>query len=260
VGGRLDGEVAIVTGSTSGLGAAIARRFAAEGAAVLVTGRDRRRGTSVVDSIARDGGRVAFVAADLAEPHVAAAEIVAETVAALGPPTILVNNAVAHLVDDGDGPVDRVSASVWSQTLQVDLVAPAQLIAQCLPHMTAIGQGSIVNVSSRAASHGTPAHAAYSAAKGALEALTRSVAVDFAAAGVRCNAVRPGYVLHERRDASLSEERRAQIAAAQLTRPVTADDVAAACLWLASAESGGVTGLVLPVDGGSTSARPTAVG
>jgi NAD(P)-dependent dehydrogenase (short-subunit alcohol dehydrogenase family) len=134
------------------------------------------------------------------------------------------------------------------------------MVAQCVPHMTAAGHGSIVNVSSRAASHGTPGHTAYSAAKGALEALTRSVAVDYAKAGIRCNAVRPGYVLHERRDAGADDARITQIASAQLTRPVTAADVASACLWLASGESGGVTGLVLPVDGGSTSARPTAVG
>jgi NAD(P)-dependent dehydrogenase (short-subunit alcohol dehydrogenase family) len=260
VAGRLDGEVAVVTGSTSGLGATIARRFAAEGAAVLVTGRDQARGSAVVDAIAAKGGRVAFVTADLSDPESAAAEIITETVAALGPPTILVNNAVAHLDGASDGRVEDVTPAVWSAALTVDLLAPAALIAGCLRHMTAIGQGSIVNVSSRAASHGTPDHAVYSSAKGALESLTRSVAMDYSYAGIRCNAVRPGYVLHERRDAGLTRERFDEIAAAQLTPPVTADDVAAACLWLASSESAGVTGLVLPVDGGSTSARPTSVG
>jgi NAD(P)-dependent dehydrogenase (short-subunit alcohol dehydrogenase family) len=260
VAGQLDGEVAIVTGSTSGLGAAIARRFAAEGAAVCVTGRDQGRGAAVVDAIASTGGRVAFVAADLTKPGEAAEEIVAETSAALGPPTILINNAVAHLTEAHDGAVDQLSPQAWSETLHVNLLAPAQLIARCIPQMSAIGKGNIVNISSRAASHGTPGHAAYSASKGALEALTRAVAVDYAAAGIRCNAVRPGYVLHERRDAKLSNERRAEIEAAQLTRPVTADDVAAACLWLASPDSAAITGFVLPVDGGSTTARPTVIG
>jgi NAD(P)-dependent dehydrogenase (short-subunit alcohol dehydrogenase family) len=72
--------------------------------------------------------------------------------------------------------------------------------------------------------------------------------------------VRPGYVLHERRDASIDDERRQQIAASQLTRPVTAADVAATCLWLASSESAAITGLVVPVDGGNTAARATAIG
>jgi len=182
----------------------------------------------------------------------------------LGAPTVLVNNAVAHVVDEGDGPVADVSSRVWAATLDVDLLAPARLMAACIPHMSARGSGSIVNVSSRAASHGTPRHAAYSAAKGALEALTRSVAVDYATAGIRCNALRPGYIVHEHRDAALlagdDEARRAALADAQLTRLTTADDVAAACLFLASAESGSITGFVLPVDGGSTTARAKVLG
>jgi NAD(P)-dependent dehydrogenase (short-subunit alcohol dehydrogenase family) len=255
--GRLDGEVAIVTGATSGLGKAIARRFAAEGAAVLVTGRDGVRGDRVVADIETEGGRATFVAADLADPE-SAAMLADACGVTLGPPTILVNNAVAHV--DGDGVAGEVSGSAWLAILELDLMAPARLIAQCVPQMTAVGHGAIVNISSRAASHGTPGHAAYSAAKGGLESLTRSVAVDYADVGIRCNAVRPGYVLHERRDAEADSARLAGIAAAQLTAPVTALDVANACLWLASNESAGVTGLVVPVDGGSTAARPAVIG
>jgi NAD(P)-dependent dehydrogenase (short-subunit alcohol dehydrogenase family) len=255
--GRLDGEVAIVTGSTSGLGAEIARRFAVEGAAVLITGRDEGRGELVQSSITDDGGRAAFVAADLADPE-AAATVADACGVLLGTPTVLVNNAVGHI--DGDGIVGQVSDATWLAVLEIDLLAVARLIAQCVPQMTAAGHGSIVNISSRAASHGTPGHVAYSAAKGALESLTRSVAVDYAKVGIRCNAVRPGYILHERRDAGIDDERMSQIAAAQLTTPITATDVANACLWLASSEAAGVTGLVVPVDGGSTAARPTRVG
>src|SRR3954453_11348373 len=236
--GRLDGEVAIVTGSTSGLGKEVARRFAAHGAAVLVTGRDQARGDDVVAEIADNGGRATFVAADLADPE-AASMLVDACGIALGAPTVLVNNAVAHI--SGDGVVSQVSDTAWLGILEIDLMAPARLIAQCVPHMAAAGRGAIVNVSSRAASHGTPGHAAYSAAKGGLESLTRSVAVDFASVGIRCNAVRPGYVLHERRDADADNDRPARIAAVQLTAPVTATDVANACLWLASSESSGVT-------------------
>ena len=254
---RLDGEVAIVTGSTSGLGAEIARRFGAEQAAVIVTGRDEDRGTAVTRQITEAGGQALFVAADLADPT-AGAILVDACGVAFGPVTVVVNNAIAHA--RGDGPVADVSSAVWLETLEVDVIAPARLIAAAVPQMTAAGHGSIINISSRAASHGTPGHAAYSAAKGALESLTRSVAVDYAAAGIRCNAVRPGYVLHERRDANIDDERRQQIEAAQLTRAVTAPDVAATCLWLASSEAAAITGLVVPVDGGSTAARPTVIG
>src|SRR2546423_942763 len=221
---RLDGEIAIVTGSTSGLGAEIARVFGREGAAVVVTGRAKDRGAQVTTTITDAGGRAVFVDTDLADPD-AAVTLVDTCAVTYGAPTILVNNAVAHVVDDGDGSVAHVSAAVWLQTFEIDVLAPARLIGQCVPHMTAAGHGAIVNVSSRAASHGTPGHAAYSAAKGALESLTRSVAVDYASVGIRCNAVRPGYVLHERRDAGNDSARMAQIAAAQLTSPVTATDV-----------------------------------
>ena len=100
--GRLDGEVAIVSGSTSGLGAEIARLFAAEGAAVLVTGRDEGRGGLVASSVTDNGGQASFVAADLADPE-AAATLVDTCGVVLGPPTILVNNAVGHIGGDGAG-------------------------------------------------------------------------------------------------------------------------------------------------------------
>ncbi|MDX6287698.1 MAG: hypothetical protein QOG53_3183 [Frankiales bacterium] len=254
---RLTGEVAIVTGSTSGLGAEIARRFADEGAAVVVTGRDHDRGATVAHQITDNDGQAIFVAADLVEPTAGAILVDAAGVA-FGPVTVLVNNAITHVT--GDGAVTDVAPSVWLETLELDLIAPARLIAAALTQMIAVGHGSIVNISSRAASHGTPGHAAYSAAKGGLESLTRSVAVDYASVGIRCNAVRPGYVLHERRDANIDDHRRRQIEAAQLTAPVTAADVAATCVWLASSEAAAITGLVVPVDGGSTAARPTVIG
>jgi NAD(P)-dependent dehydrogenase (short-subunit alcohol dehydrogenase family) len=126
--------------------------------------------------------------------------------------------------------------------------------------MRAAGRGSIVNVSSRAADRGTPGRAAYAASKGALNALTRSIAVDYAAAGVRCNAISPGYVLNDVRDADISDADRSRREAMHLTRLATADDIAWAAVWLASRESEVVTGIVLPVDGGSTSARAAVLG
>ena len=246
---RLDGEVALVTGSTAGIGKAIALRFAEEGARVMVTGRDVERGESVV---AACGDRAAFTAADLAETDAADA-LVGATVERFGGLSILVNNAAAS--GGGDGPVADLADDRWRAILEVDLLAPARLCRAAMPALRTCGHGSIVNISSRAASRAARGLAAYTAAKGGLEALTRSIAVDEAPHGVRCNAISPGYVLNERRDADLSDTERARREAMHLLGLGTADDVAHAAVYLASQESRWLTGTVLPLDGGSSAAR-----
>jgi NAD(P)-dependent dehydrogenase (short-subunit alcohol dehydrogenase family) len=252
--GRLTGEVALVSGSTSGIGAEIARLFATEGASVVVTGRDAERGARVADGITGDA---LFIAADLADEGVAE-RLVSGAVRAFGAMTILVNNAV----DTGtrDGAVTDLSDEAWMRILDVNLLAAARLCQQAIPVMAGAGHGSIVNISSRAGQRASRGLAAYSASKGALEALTRAVAVDHAHQGIRCNTVSPGYVLHERRDADLSDERRQQLEAMHLTRLGQPLDVAYAALYLASRESEFVTGIVLPVDGGSSTARARTLG
>jgi NAD(P)-dependent dehydrogenase (short-subunit alcohol dehydrogenase family) len=254
MGGRLDGEVALVTGSTSGIGAEIARLFAAEGAHVVVTGRDSERGEAVVaDCI----GRAAFIAADLADPD-AAGRLVVSAVEHFGSLTVLVNNAVAEGANDG--PVTDVGDQAWEQVLDMNLVTPARLCRAAIPVMADAGHGSIVNISSRAGQRGTPGYAAYSASKGGLDALTRTIAISNAAQGIRCNTVSPGYILNERRDADLTDERRKQLEAGHLTRLGVARDVAYAALYLASKEAEFVTGILLPVDGGSSTARARTLG
>jgi NAD(P)-dependent dehydrogenase (short-subunit alcohol dehydrogenase family) len=256
--GRLAGEVALVTGSTRGIGRAVATRFAAEGARVVVTGRDEARGAAVVEQITAAGGTATFVTADLSDPG-APDWLVGATLDAFGGLTVLVNNAVAS--DAGrDAPIGDIDPQTWTRLLAVDLTAAAMLCRAAIRPMRAAGRGSIVNVSSRAADRGTPGRAAYAASKGALNALTRSIAVDYAAAGVRCNAISPGYVLNDVRDADISDADRSRREAMHLTRLATADDIAWAAVWLASRESEVVTGIVLPVDGGSTSARAAVLG
>ncbi len=250
--GRLAGARALVTGSTSGLGRAIAVRLAAEGAAVVVTGRDAGRGEAVAAEV---GGT--FLPADLTDEG-ACARLVDDAAAAGGGLDVLVNNAAATV---SRAPVESVATADWDAAFRVNVTAPMWLCRAAIPHLRAAGGGAIVNVSSRAAERASPGLAAYVASKGALNALTRSLAVDLAADGIRANTVAPGYVLNERRDADLGPDRRRQLEAMHLTRLATGEDVAAAVAWLAGPDAETVTGTLLAVDGGSsTAARATGFG
>jgi len=254
--GRLAGEVAIVTGATSGLGREIARVFAIEGAKVVLSGRDPARGTAVADKVRAEGGDATFIAADLAADEDCAA-LVRATVDVYVALTVLVNNAVAV---GADGPVGEADAAAWVAAYRVNVVAPALLCREAIPHMRSAGHGSIVNVSSRAAERGTPRYAAYTASKGALNALAYSISADYGREGIRCNTVQPGYVLNAERDARISPERMARLRDMHLTRMTTANDVAMAALFLASRESEVITGEVLHVDSGSTAVRAASIG
>jgi NAD(P)-dependent dehydrogenase (short-subunit alcohol dehydrogenase family) len=256
---RLEGEIALVTGSTAGIGKAVAIAFGGEGARVLVTGRDRARGAAVVEQITEAGGEAAFAAADLADEDACGA-LVDTTVERFGGLTVVVNNAVASTVDDGDGPVTELSDRSWEQTLRVSLTAPMWLARAAIPRMIEAGHGSIINISSRAAERASRGLAAYIASKGGLNALTRSIAVDYAEHNVRCNTISPGYVVNERRDTDLSAERRGRLEGMHLTRLGQASDVAHAAVYLASRESEFVTGVNLPLDGGSSAARGLTLG
>jgi NAD(P)-dependent dehydrogenase (short-subunit alcohol dehydrogenase family) len=253
---RMEGEIAIVTGSTSGLGKEIARTFAAEGAHVVVTGRNQERGDAWASEIREQGGDAHFVAADLADLDQCGA-LVDATVERYGGVTVLVNN---HVAATGDGPLGDVGLEEWETKLRVNLTAPAWLIKAAIPHMQAAGHGAIINISSRAAERGTPNLAAYAASKGGLNAVTRSIAIDYARDGIRCNSVTPGYILHEVRDADIDPAKLARVSGQHLTRLISAADVAYCCVWLASKEGEVITGLDIPVSGGSTTARALTLG
>ena len=254
---RLAGETVLITGSTSGIGRQAAITCAAEGALVAVHGRNAERGEAVVRTITEAGGQAAFFAADVSE-EAACDALVAGVVAHFGGLTVLVNNAVAG--SGGRSPVGAFDTELWERILRVNLTSPAWLCRAAIPHMLAAGHGSIVNVSSRQAERASPGLAPYAASKGGLNALTRSIAVDYGRRNVRCNALSVGYVENPRRDAGMSPERRAELEGMHLTRLGRAEDVAWAIVYLASRESAFVTGALLPVDGGGTIARGKVLG
>lgn len=254
---RLDGERVLVTGSTSGIGKQVAITCASEGARVCVHGRDAARGAAVVRTITDAGGHATFLAADVADES-ACTTLVDRAAAELGGLTVLVNNAAAG--SGGKSPVGDVDTTLWERVLRVNLTSVAWLCRAAIPHLLAAGHGSIVNVSSRQAERASAGFAPYVASKGGLNALTRSIAVDYGRKHIRCNALSVGYVENERRDAGMTPERRAELEAMHLTRLGRADDVAWAVVYLASRESEFVTGALLPVDGGGTIARGRVLG
>ncbi len=252
---QLAGEVAIITGSTYGIGRATALRFASEGASVVVTGRDTRAGEEVLQRLDEIGGKGTFVAADLTDPSVG--ERVLGAAESLGVPTILVNNAASSdLVRNGvDRALSEIEDENWEFILKVNLTGTVRITRTLLRRMAAVGHGAIINISSRAAVSGVPGIDGYTAVKGALESLTRSIAVEYAGYGVRCNAVQVAFVqvVDEREGrAGIDVTNDDRLNRLLLTRPGRPEDVANAVVFLASAEAEFVTGVVLPVDGGAS--------
>jgi len=259
---RLAGACALVTGSTSGIGKGIAVGFGAEGAAVAVHGRNAERGAAVVSEIEEGGGKSRFFAADISEEG-ACAELVEAVAEWAGGLTVLVNNAVGGSlggVETHDSKVGDMDTAHWESALRMNATAPMWLCRAAIPLMRAAGGGSIINVSSRQAERPSGGLSAYAASKGAMNALTRAIAVEYGGEGIRCNTISPGYVLNERRDADITPERLARFQGMHVTRLGEASDVAHAAVYLASDESGFLTGINLQLDGGSSIARALTIG
>lgn len=247
---RLQGKVAVVTGGNAGIGEAIAKAFAREGAAVVITGRRQGELDRVVSDIVKAQGKAVAVAGSVTdERHVREAVLV--TVQQFGRLDILVNNAG---VGDFGKRLHEIDDATWAQVLDVNLTGVFRMTRAALPQMLTQGKGAIVNISSIASLVGLPTLSAYAASKGALDAMTRSLAVDYAKEGIRCNVVNPGLIDTPMAAPLMSnpEQLAPILAHYPIRRAGKPEEVANMVLYLVSDEAAWVTGGTFPIDGGMT--------
>jgi NAD(P)-dependent dehydrogenase (short-subunit alcohol dehydrogenase family) len=237
---ELANHTALITGGTAGIGWEAARLFAAEGAEVIISGRDRQRGE---DAAARIGERARFVQADLAD-----LESVKSLVQQCGNVDIVVNNAASF---PAAATVDQDVAS-FESTFDTNVRGAYFLVAGLVPGMLERGRGCIVNVTTMAASKGIPGASGYSASKAALESLTRTWAAEFGKHGVRVNSVAPGPTRTDGVIAEWGDTNEELGRALPLGRTAHPAEIAEAVLFLASPRSSFITGSTLHADGGGT--------
>lgn len=245
----LTDRVAVVTGSTSGIGSGIARHFAHLGAAVVVHGTNTAHGETLAAEIRQTGGRALFVAANLADAD--GCQTVIRTAAReFGRIDVLVNNAA----DTSRGTVESVPLAVWDRILTVNLRAPFILIQAVIPHMRARGGGSILNIGSVNAYIGEPKLCPYSVSKGGLMTLTKNAAAFLNQYRIRVNQLNVGWTLTEgeHRVKLLEGKGEGWLEEAVKTRPfgrlLAPQDIAYAAAYFASDESACITGTVLDME------------
>jgi NAD(P)-dependent dehydrogenase (short-subunit alcohol dehydrogenase family) len=249
MGDRLQGKTALITGSTSNIGRGVAIAYGREGAHVVVSGRDAERGAEVVARIRADGGRADFVTAALDGSAAASQALADASLTALGGRVdILVNNAG---IFPANGTLDT-DEETFDRVFAVNVKAPFFLTAHLAPHMTEAGGGAVINLGSWAVRQGLPLGVAYTASKGALEALTRSWSAEFAGRGIRVNAISPGVVLTPDPDETGPHPAEVMMKGTPHGGTGTPEAIGQAAVYLGSDESAFVHGTVLDVDGGRT--------
>ena len=250
---RLKGKVAIITGAAAGIGRASAKLFAREGAGVVAVDLDQRGTEAVADEIANDAGKAMAIVADVSE-KANALEIVRRTRERFGRVDILFNNA--GIVPPGK--IHETTEAEWDRAMAINLKGVYLLCHEVVPLFLERGGGVILNTASATALRSVTDRAAYSASKGAVIALTRSMALDYVKNNIRVNCLCPGTIdtpsLGQRLAAFAdpAEARKQFVARQPMGRLGTAEEVAQAALYLVSDESGFVTGIAFSIDGGFT--------
>jgi NAD(P)-dependent dehydrogenase (short-subunit alcohol dehydrogenase family) len=247
---RLKDKVAFITGAGGGIGRATAELFAREGASVVIAEFNAESGQAAAAAITAKGGKALFVHTDVTdEASVKAA--VAKAVAQFGALHILYNNAGGSTMQDG--PVTEAPVEEFWRAIKLDLLGTWLASRYAIPEIIKAGGGSVINASSVVALIGWPGKDAYTASKGAITALTRSMATEFAAQKVRVNAVAPCVTKTPRVLEQLAkQETTKKLAERHLVGLAEPEDVANAALFLASDESARTTGHILAVDSGLT--------
>ncbi|HSL09812.1 MAG TPA: glucose 1-dehydrogenase [Actinomycetota bacterium] len=254
---RLHGKVAVITGGGSGMGRVASELFAREGARVVVADVADDAGRATADAITANGGDALYVHADVADDE-QAHEMIDAAVDAFGSLDVLYNNA--GVMPAADGSIDAMDDATWDLVLSINVKGVAHGCKYGVPAMIASGGGSIINVASFVAWMGAAtSQTAYTASKGAVLAMTREIAVEYARKGIRCNALCPGPIdtplLAELLAEPAQRQRRfVHIPLGRLGRP---EELANAALFLASDDSSFMTGASLIVDGGITAAYVT---
>ncbi|MBS7239157.1 MAG: glucose 1-dehydrogenase [Acetatifactor sp.] len=249
---RLKGKVAIVTGSTSGIGVGIAKLFAAEGAKVVICGRRQEKGQAVVDEIVSAGGEAFYHFMDITVIE-SIDQLMADTVEKYGKIDILVNNAAN--VGLKDGRVDELTLEMWDAVFQSDVRGTFYATKCVLPYMTKDEQGgSIINIGSMASCGGDLGSTAYACAKAGVDMLTQSTALQYGKQNVRCNCVRPGLIVTPQNAAYVPQALKdIFLSNICVNRYGCPEDIGHMCVYLASDESAYVTGQIVNVDGGLNS-------
>lgn len=244
--GRLENKVAIVTGSTAGIGRAVALEFGRQGAKVVVSGRNVERGNKVVEDINAEGGEAVFVASDITD-EASLKNLVEQAVATFGKLDILVNNAAGGF----SKPLVETTSEDWDHVMQADLKSVFLMTKFAVPYLEQT-RGSLINFSSASMYKPMPREHAYTSAKAAILTFTKTVAAEYAAKGVRSNAILPGLIKTSILDAYSEEGIKRVEQVIPLKRIGQPEDIAFLAVYLASDESSYVTGQQFVVDGGVT--------
>jgi len=243
---RLAGKVAIVTGGARHIGAAYARKLAAEGAVVVIA--DVLDGNGVIEEIKSCGGKAMGLQVDVSREE-DTARMAAETVNAFGRIDILVNNAAIFIAIQRQ-PFYQITADEWDRVSAVNIKGPFLCAKAVFPQMKQQRNGKIINISSSTVFSGTPLFLHYVASKAALIGMTRSLAREVGEYGICVNAIAPGLIQHEGQNAP-KEFTEFQLKARSLKRLQTPEDLLGVLIYLASSDSDFVTGQTFLVDGGS---------